>query len=643
MIFFRHIKYLLFIAAWLAAFAAPAFASEEAILLRGVAADYIEILALPPDEQPAALRAFARRHLLSLRKIIESNSPGRSILDSRLFRSPAGWGAEQDLVFTVAVDSAFKHPKFLELLNEAEEKKISVPDKALQWMAKKSALRFEKMKISEQPGFKSILDPDTGVKFANEELRKLATEVLPHFYDSLPVRRKAKIISAVLRLPPGTDSVRQASAVLQNSGPLSQKLFQLIGRESKSPEMAAVLDALQSSVQPIPREEIVAVIESRTGKKMDELFAYFSEPINSGTIGQIHFARPHGSDEEVAVKVRRPGVKEALAEEITALGKVSEGTPNERFVQKADNAVSRELNFLVEAKNLRDGEVYISEKNGIGIAHLVNDFEVYEDFLVMKKAPGKKINKLVSIPELLKRGEAMSSLLEKWTRQAVFQDGFFHGDLHPGNLFLDTEAKNRVGYQLTLLDFGNAGRITMDQQKGFLRLASAVVMRSPEDAMAALEIIGKVPPESREAILAEIRASMQRPPTHPLNKWFWGGMGAIMQASVQNKMDIPESFMAFQRAEAFMEIELSEINRLLNKLDPRHQVKRFEAPKIFAKVIMKEFRSLARPKGKKPRVLSYQLFREVAGMWRNSAYYGRSADFCREFYRALKPPIQSAQ
>jgi predicted unusual protein kinase regulating ubiquinone biosynthesis (AarF/ABC1/UbiB family) len=641
----QRLTYFLFILPWLAFFSPLGHAADEEILIRGVAADFVEILGLPETAQPPALRKFAVKHRETLEILGSAHSPGKAILDSRLFQSPVGWSTEQDKIFTKAIDSTLKDPNFLHLLAKAGDRRIGVPDEALAWLAAESTAQFARMKISEQPGFKSILDPKKGVKFANQDLKKIATEMLPRFYDSLPVPSKTKIIAAVLRLKPDASPTMQASEVLQNSGPISQKLFQLIGRESNSPEMAKVLEALQANIQPVPRDEIVSVVESRTGKQMSEIFSDFSEPVSSGTVGQVHYAVAKDTGEEVAVNVRRPGAMKAYQAEVSALKAVTRGTPSEKFVEKVEVAVGRELNFLQEALNLRSGEVYISEKKGISLAKIVDKFQPYEDFLVMKKAEGTKINKFVTQKELLKRGEAMSSLLETWTRQAVFRDGFFHGDLHPGNLFFEPNAGSSKGYRLTILDFGNAGRISLDQQRGFLKMSAAVALRSPEDALAAIEAIGKVPAESRSLILADLRIAMATPPSYPLNDWFKGIFDSIMQSCLSHKVDVPDSFLAFQRGKAFLEIELSEINRLLDALDPKHKLKRFDAAKILARSMAKELpsipKSLIKAERVKNTVLTYDLLRDIARMWSNSFYRGRSFDMCKDFYRALKTPRSS--
>lgn len=639
MVTFRHLKQYLFacLLSWLLFFSALSFAAEERILVRGVAADFIDILAMPEPDQSRALRAFVSKHRETLQRLSSAKSPGREILDSRVLGSAVDWTPEMDKLFVEAIDATFRHPMFLQILPFTTDLFQLVPDDNLKFVLMRSSAKLDSFSVSNQPGFRSILDPKTGVSIANPDIKKLAEEMLPKFYDSLPVRMKAKIIASVLRLSPDASATHQASEVLQSSGPIAQKLFQLIGRESNSPEMAIVLEELQANVKPIPQAEIVQVVEARLGKKIPEVFSSFSEPVASGTVGQVHFATLASSGEQVAVKVRRPGVEAAYRGELEALRLATKGTDKAQLVVKIESTVGRELNFLLESHNLKAGEVYINDKSGIKIASLVDGIAPHEDLLVMRKAEGMKINRFVRATDLVKRGEAMSRLLDAWVLESVFRDGFFHGDLHPGNVFFKLDDKARNGYELTMLDFGNAGRITLTQQKAFVKMLAAITLRSPEDLAAAIGTLGRIPDGVRDVVLADFRKALERSPHYPLDSWYNEVFSEILESCLKNKVDMPDSFLAFNRGKAFLEIELHEVNKLLDKVDPKQALKRFDATRVMAKVLLRQIPKVPANmlKGSDKSVLTFEMMREIAGMWKNSLYEN-SIQMCKQLFGALK-------
>lgn len=605
-------------------------------LVRNLAADFVEVLGLPEEEQLPAIRIFMSQHRDWLAQLATLDSPGQAIIGSRLLEYAPQWTPEMEGHLVRAVNFTLKHRTFQELLPLANELPEAILDRHLKVILRKSAQALAKVRMSEQPAFHHILDPKSGATIRHPEVRRMVEDVLPKFYDALPLRMKTRMVAAVLRLPPDATVSRQAAEVLQGSGPFAQKLFQLIGRESKSPEMTAVFQELLDNIKPVPQAEVEAIVKARLGQSVEEIFSEFSQPIRSGTIGQVNFGVLREDGTEVATKVLRPGVKADFLAEVQALREATKGTKSAKLVDKARASVERELNFLDEAKNIAAGQIYVNDRSGVGVVNLVDSFPPQENILVMRKLKGRSFDHFSAPAELLKRGEGMSQLYQSWLTHAILRDGFFHADPHPGNFLFDL-TDDKIGYRLHLLDFGSANRLTYQEQKGFVKLFAALTLRAPEDALSAMEEIGYVPPASREMLLEEIRATLAHGPTGSLDSWYGEVFERIASASAHLDVEAPESFLAFSRGRDFFEAELQRINDQLDVADPAHKLKRFPSTRVLARTFLAELPKIPGNSflAGESKVLTFERLQEMARMWKNSLYEG-PVKMCRQLYGALR-------
>lgn len=605
-----------------------------------LAADFLQVYTLKEADQPEAFRRVLLQNFELLSELANSALPIDELLDEKLWSQFPETGNEirravgQTLDF-LKTEAARNHTKkFSRALIE------KVPERQLVMALAQGSKLIADAKISSHPGFRRILDPETGVKLEDENLRRLANTLMPAFFDELGVKIKARIAAAVLRLPPGASTAEQASAVLQNAGPMAQKLFQLIGEKTDSKELEQVMVLLKENIQPIEMPAIQRVLDQRFGPaKVKELFSDISGPKNSGSVGQVHFATLRSSGEEVVIKVLRPGVEEDFALEAAAMRKAAGGAGLESIAEKFVKNIGLELDFRIESANIEHGAIYVDPEHGISIAHRVESIPAEKDVLVTRKAPGASIKKFVEPADLLKRGEALEDVLANWMKVAIFRNGFFHGDLHTGNLFLDVDPKYPLGYQVTVIDFGNASRLTRNEQKGFMRLISAITLNSPEEALQAMAAIGHVPDESREALRAELTRLLETPPRLPLHSWISEIMRGIGQASLKYKVDFPESFIAFQRGKEFLENQIDLVNKLLDEKDPAGELKRFDPARAETKALLVEMKELGAAKLLDDTVPDSALSREVLGdvlkTVRGSVYLKRLERGCAAMYRSL--------
>jgi ubiquinone biosynthesis protein len=270
--------------------------------------------------------------------------------------------------------------------------------------------------------------------------------------------------------------LRQA---LEDLGPIFVKFGQLLStrRDILPLDIADELAKLQDRVPPFPSGLAIAELEKAYGKPVDQVFASFDrEPVASASVAQVHFAVLHEKDggREVAVKILRPGIQPVIEHDIALLQVAAslletlwaDGRrlkPRE-VVAEFDKYLHYELDLMREAANCSQ-----LRRNFEG-SDLLMLPEVHWDWcstsvMVMQRMHGTTISQIaelrekgVDIPRLARAG------VEIFFTQ-VFRDGFFHADMHPGNIFVATEGPRKGSY--IALDFGIVGTLS-DVDKNYL-------------------------------------------------------------------------------------------------------------------------------------------------------------------------------
>jgi ubiquinone biosynthesis protein len=266
---------------------------------------------------------------------------------------------------------------------------------------------------------------------------------------------------------------------LEDLGPIFVKFGQLLStrRDLLPLDIADELARLQDRVPPFPSELAVAELEKAYGRPVAEVFAEFDrEPVASASVAQVHFAVLHEKDggREVAVKILRPGIQPVIEHDIALLQVAAslletvwaDGRrlkPRE-VVAEFDKYLHYELDLMREAANCSQ-----LRRNFEGSDLLILP-EVHWDWctqsvMVMERMHGTTISQIdvlrekgVDIPRLARAG------VEIFFTQ-VFRDGFFHADMHPGNIFVATEGPRKGQY--IALDFGIVGTLS-DVDKNYL-------------------------------------------------------------------------------------------------------------------------------------------------------------------------------
>jgi ubiquinone biosynthesis protein len=299
---------------------------------------------------------------------------------------------------------------------------------------------------------------------------------------------------------------------LERLGPIFVKFGQMLStrRDLIPTDIADELAKLQDQVPPFPSAQAVAVLEAAYGKPLHEVFQSFDEtPVASASVAQVHFA-VLPDDRKVAIKILRPGITSIISHDV-ALLKVAadliewlwaEGRrlkPRE-VIAEFEKHLEDELDLMREASNASQLRRNFADSPLLLVPEMYWDY-CSTEVMVMERMYGIPVSQVdelrnagVDIPRLARNG------VEIFYTQ-VFRDGFFHADMHPGNVQVAANG------QYIALDFGIMGTLT-DTDKHYLAQNFIAFFRRDYKRVAEVHIeSGWAPAETRvDELEAAIRA-----------------------------------------------------------------------------------------------------------------------------------------
>ena len=364
---------------------------------------------------------------------------------------------------------------------------------------------------------------------------------------------------------------------LESLGPIFVKFGQLLSvRPDLVPEdIATELAKLQDRVPPFAWDDVATTLERAYGRPYTEVFKTFDRiPVASASVAQVHFATlPDGR--EVAVKILRPGISTVIDHDVNllyALAGLVARTPEGRrlrpreVVAEFEHTVGDELDLMREAANASQ-----LRRNFID-ARLLIVPEVYwdwcnRDVMVMQRIDGIPVNAVerlreakIDIKRLARDG------VEIFFTQ-VFRDGFFHADMHPGNIFVAPDGR------YCGVDFGIMGTLS-DADKDYLATNFMAFFHRDYHrvAMAHLEA-GWVPPHTRvDEFEGAIRSVCEPIFDKPLKEIYFGKLlMRLFEVSRRFQMEIQPQLVLLQKT-------LLQIEGLGRQLDPDLDLRRTAQP-----------------------------------------------------------------
>ena len=288
---------------------------------------------------------------------------------------------------------------------------------------------------------------------------------------------------------------------LESLGPIFIKFGQMLStRKDLLPsDIAIELSKLQDKVPPFEFKKVKQTIENSYSKKITSVFKEFNEkPIASASVAQVHFAKLHNG-EKVAVKILRPNIESEVKKDIKLLHLIanilykiwSDGKrlkPDE-VVSEFERHTQSELNLLLEAGHCSHLGENFKDKKLLVVPSVFWDY-CHEKVMVMERMDGIPISNIdaikknkINLSELAKNG------VEIFFTQ-VFRDGFFHADMHPGNIQVAKSGK------YIAMDFGIMGTLN-EQDKLYLAKNFAAFFKRDYREVARVHIeSGWVPSET---------------------------------------------------------------------------------------------------------------------------------------------------
>jgi ubiquinone biosynthesis protein len=300
--------------------------------------------------------------------------------------------------------------------------------------------------------------------------------------------------------------------VLDELGPTFVKFGQLLSTRPDvvPPDIVVELRGLQDDVRPFPFEQAERVIEVELGNTLERLFLDFEPaPVAAASIGQVHRATlPNGR--RVAVKVQRPGAPQKIEADLGLLYQAArlareriralDFVDARQLVDEFARSIRKELDYRQEARNAENFHRHFA-----GHAH-VRVPKVYWQYtrprvLTLEWIDGIQLADLDLVTTTLEeRREIAYRITEAWMTM-IFRHGFFHGDPHPANILLPTQAGS-----IGLVDFGAVGTLTDDDMSKLTGLFIDAANENLEQIPKRLADLGVRYPKDREGeFLAEIR------------------------------------------------------------------------------------------------------------------------------------------
>jgi len=349
---------------------------------------------------------------------------------------------------------------------------------------------------------------------------------------------------------------------LEGLGPIFVKFGQLLStRPDLVPaDIAHELTSLQDKVPPFPAEDVVAVLNRVYGTGADsdyrDVFSEFDlTPVASASMAQVHFAtigRGKLSGREVAVKILRPGIGETIARDVALLHVLADLVeltfadgrrlrPRE-VVAEFEKTLRDELDMVREAANASALRRNFADGKLLYVPEVYFDY-THRDVLVLERMDFLPVNDL---ERLRAHGIDVARLAGDGVKiffTQVFRDGFFHADMHPGNIFV---LKNGI---YSGVDFGIMGTLS-DEDKSYLARNFAAFFNRDYKAVAVAHIeAGWVPKTTRvDEFEGAIRAVCEPIFDKPLNEIYFGNvLLRLFEVSRRFRMEIQPQLVLLQK------------------------------------------------------------------------------------------------
>lgn len=374
--------------------------------------------------------------------------------------------------------------------------------------------------------------------------------------DELPV--KAKHALNIIKMHPAAWSSRERKnplklkEALEDMGPLAIKLGQLLStrRDLIPPEILAQLVLLQDQVKPFDGEVAKQRIQDSLKADVNTLFARFDDqPLAAASIAQVHTAALHDG-REVVVKVTRPDIRSQILQDFEILAwlgntlesrlEAARALHLSEIIQDYRQIILNELDLSIEADNTRRMRHYFTGSTMMYVPEVYMDTK---DVMVAERITGVPISDTATFDRL---GMDRALLAEKGLTiffTQVFRDNFFHADMHPGNVFVETI--NPSNPRFIALDCAIMGELSKHDQMTVARMLLAVMNSNFMQLIQIVHQAGWIPPGTdQDALAREMRRTVGPMVSKPMDQLdFAGILIQVMDIARRFHLEIPPQLM----------------------------------------------------------------------------------------------------
>ncbi len=319
-------------------------------------------------------------------------------------------------------------------------------------------------------------------------------------------------------------------------------------------EITDELSDLQDEVPAEKFADIRTLAEAELGAPLQEKYDSFEEtPLAAASLGQVHRARLCVNDAggdycEVVVKVQRPFIEQLIEIDLSALRKVGGWLQKYRpistrvdvpsLVEEFSASIREEVDYLAEGRNAEVFTEHFKDVERVHVprvvwTHTTRRVLTLEDVFAIKITDYEAISAAG-----IDRAEVARELLDTYLKQ-IFEDGFFHADPHPGNLFVtpvdgQTEP-GKPAWQLTFVDFGMVGHVPDNLRTGLREVLIAVGLQDAARLIRSFQTLHVLLPSADLKQLEQMSASMF--------DMFWGkSMDELRQLSPEEMFRFADRF-----------------------------------------------------------------------------------------------------
>ncbi|WP_313035658.1 AarF/UbiB family protein [Acinetobacter sp.] len=369
---------------------------------------------------------------------------------------------------------------------------------------------------------------------------------------------KARHVLSLIRMHPAAWSSRERKnplklkEALEEMGPLAIKLGQLLStrRDLIPPKVLQQLVLLQDRVKPFDNNIAKTRIQESLKADVNTLFARFDEqPLAAASIAQVHTAALHDG-REVVVKVTRPDIRQQILQDFEILDwlgaalekrlEAARALHLSEIIQDYRQIILNELDLTLEADNTRRMRHYFTGSSMMYVPEVYMDSK---DVMVAERITGVPISDIATFDRMgMNRADLAEKGLTIFFTQ-VFRDNFFHADMHPGNVFVETINPNNPRF--IALDCAIMGELSKHDQMTVARMLLAVMNSDFMQLILVVHQAGWIPPGTdQDALAREMRRTvgpMVSKPMHELD--FAGILIQVMDIARRFHLEIPPQLM----------------------------------------------------------------------------------------------------